>query len=358
MSEKPDKDQKTEDPTDKKLEDARTKGQVASAPETKHAAMFLAALIVVGGLGGYSMQRLALLFVRLWGNADDYMLQPQGAENFAIGLTGAVGMAVLPLFGSLFVFAILGGFLQGRPTLSWTRVAPKWSKLNPIAGFGRMFGTRALVEFAKTLFKLSAVCLVALWVIWPKAGGLDHLIGIEPGQIGSAATAIVFDMLKAIALLVLALSLFDVFWQRYSFHQQMKMSKQEVKDEHKQQEGDPKIKGRIRSIQIQRAKKRMMANVPKASVIITNPTHYAVALQYDHGQMAAPLVVAKGVDAIALKIREIAGQHDVPIVENRPLARALYASAEVDRPIPTEHYAAVAEIISYVLRLARMKRGG
>jgi flagellar biosynthetic protein FlhB len=162
-------------------------------------------------------------------------------------------------------------------------------------------------------------------------------------------------MLRAIALLVGAIALFDFVYQRRSFLKRMRMSLQEVKDEHKESEGDPKIKGKIRQIQMQRARRRMMAAVPGASVVITNPTHYAVALKYDHGAMAAPVVVAKGVDAVALRIREIATEAGVPLVENRPLARALHASAEIDQPIPIEHYAAVAEVISYVMRLSKRR---
>jgi flagellar biosynthetic protein FlhB len=169
----------------------------------------------------------------------------------------------------------------------------------------------------------------------------------------SMVTGLAFQLVKTIGILVIALAAADFAYQRYAFIQRMKMSRQEIKDEHKDADGDPKIKARIRGIQMRRARQRMMAAVPEASVVITNPTHYAIALKYEHGQMMAPVVVAKGVDLVALKIREIAAQAGVPIVESPPLARALFASAEVERPIPIEHYAAVAEIISYVLRLAR-----
>jgi flagellar biosynthetic protein FlhB len=348
-----DNDQKTFDPTEKKLADARAKGDIPSSPEMKHAAMFAAAIVVVGGMGTYTVQQLGVIFVRLWGGADDYLFTPQGAENFAIGLLGAVGMAVAPLLSVLFAFALLGGVLQGRPSFALARLKPQWSKLNPFSGLGRMFGPRALIEFGKTLAKMTGVIVIATNVIWPKIIGLDQLVGADPAAITAAALGVVLAMIKAVAILVAALAIFDFVYQRWSFTNRMKMSLQEIKDEHKAQDGDPLIKGKIRQMQMQRARSRMMAAVPDASVIITNPTHYAVALKYDHGAMAAPVVVAKGVDAIALKIREVATAHGVPIVENVPLARALYASAELERPIPTEHYAAVAEIISYVLRLAR-----
>lgn len=321
-----DNDQKTFDPTEKKLADARAKGDMPSSPEMKHAAMFAAAIVVVGGMGTYTVQQLGVIFVRLWGGADDYLFNAQGAENFAIGFLGAVGMAVAPLLGVLFVFALLGGVLQGRPSFALARLKPQWSKLNPFSGLGRMFGPRALIEFGKTLAKMTGVIVIATNVIWPKIVGLDQLVGADPAAITAATLGVVLAMIKAVAILVAALAIFDFVYQRWSFTNRMKMSLQEIKDEHKEQDGDPLIKSKIRQMQMQRARSRMMSAVPEASVIVTNPTHYAVALKYDHGAMAAPIVVAKGVDAIALKIREVATAHGVPIVENVPLARALYST--------------------------------
>ncbi|WP_448661366.1 flagellar biosynthesis protein FlhB [Sphingomonas sp. CJ20] len=355
MAEDSDED-KTLDPTDKKLEDARKKGDVPMAPEMRHAAMFVAMLVVMGGLGVYTIQHLGGMFVRLWGSADDFHMTPEGSQDFAAGILGAFASALFPVLAAMFGFALLGGVLQGRPMLSVARIKPKFSKLNPFSGLTRIFGKQSLVEFAKTLAKLCVVASIATSVAWPHASGIDRLVGADLQATGAAANGIVHAMLKSIALLVGALALFDFVWQRRSFLKRMRMSLQEVKDEHKEADGDPKIKAKIRQIQMQRARGRMMANVPKASVVITNPTHYAIALQYDHGVSAAPVVVAKGVDGVALKIREIAAQHNIPMVENRPLARALYASAELDRPIPVEHYAAVAEIISFVLRIARNRR--
>ncbi|ARS28991.1 flagellar biosynthesis protein FlhB [Sphingomonas sp. KC8] len=352
MSE-PDKDQKTEEPTQKKLDDARAKGDVASAPEMRHAAMFLGLIIVAGGLGAWSLSRLGAMFVRLWGGADDFPIEPTGAQNLIGGVMAHVAMSLAPIGGVLVGCALLTIFLQGRPTMAWSRVGFKWSKLSPIAGFGRLLGKRALVEFAKTLAKFSAIGIVAFMVAWPKAVALDQLIGAPAGAIGQTAMAIIYKMIKMIALLVFVIALADFIYQRRAFMQKMRMSLQELKDEMKQSDGDPQIKAKIRQIRMQRARRRMMTAVPTASVIITNPTHYAVALKYEHGDMAAPVVVAKGVDEVALKIREIAGAHKVPIVESPPLARALYAAVDIDHPIPTEHYAAVAEIIGYVMRLAR-----
>ncbi|CAN5158214.1 flagellar biosynthesis protein FlhB [soil metagenome] len=348
-------DQKTHDPTDKKLSDAREKGDVPASSEMRHAVMFVAAIVVAGSMGSWTLARIGPLLVQLWGNADDYSLSPDGAQNFATGVLATTANAMAPLLGMLFGFAMLIMFVQGRPTLSWSRLTPKFSKLSPVAGFGRILGKRALVEFVKTLTKFAVVITIATMVVAPGLVGLDQLIDAEPRAIAQAAGALVLHMIQSVAILVGCIAAFDFIYQRHSFLQRMKMSLQEVKDEHKQSEGDPKIKAKVRSIAIQRSRRRMMAAVPDASVIITNPTHYAVALKYDHGNMAAPVVVAKGMDDIALRIREVAAAAGVPIVESPPLARALFASATLDRPIPTEHFKAVAEIIGYVMRLAKRR---
>lgn len=351
-----DKDQKTHDPTEKKLTDARAKGDIATATEMRHAVMFVAAIVVAGGMGSWTLARIGPMLVRLWGSADDYRLEPDGAQAFATGIMSGLASAMAPILGLLFGCAMLILFVQGRPTLSWSRVKPNFSKLSPIAGFGKIFGKRALIEFGKTIAKCGVVIAIATLVIAPRMVGLDQLIDSEPRAIAQTAGALVRRLIEAVALLVGCIAAFDFLYQRYAYHQRMKMSLQEVKDEHKQSEGDPKIKAKMRAIGMQRSRSRMMSAVPTASVIVTNPTHYAVALKYDHGDMAAPIVVAKGMDEIALKIREIAVAAGVPIVESPPLARALYASAAIDRPIPTEHFKAVAEIIGYVMRLAQRRR--
>ncbi|MBR0550946.1 flagellar biosynthesis protein FlhB [Stakelama marina] len=352
-----DDSEKTHDPTDKKLSDAREKGDVASAPEMRHASMFVAAVVVTGGMGAWTISRMLTLFVKLWGDADDFSLRTGGgAQLFASTLMGQVALAIGPLLLLLVFFALLTMFLQGRPTLAWSRLKLKWNKLSPMAGAKRLFGKQAFVEFAKTLAKFALISCVVLIVIWPRARGIETLVGAPVGSVGAMVASLVFMMVKAATLLVAALALFDFVYQRRAFLKKMRMSLQEIRDEHKEAEGDPKIKAKVRSIGMERAKRRMMSKVPEASVVITNPTHYAVALKYDHGQMAAPTVVAKGVDAVAFKIREIATGAGIPVIESPPLARALYASADLDKPIPTEHYSAVAEIIGYVMRLARQKR--
>lgn len=348
-------DDKTHAPTGKKLDDARAKGDVPMAPEMRHAIMFVAATIVAAGLGHTALARATPLLVRLWAGADDFQLDPDTAQGFATGVARTFALALSPLMALLLVFALATGCAQGLPTISWSRAGLKWSKLSPIAGFGRLFGPRSMIEFAKTLMKLIAVIAIAAVVVAPQAKGLVELMDRGPGAIGTTASAVVTMMIKAVLVLVGGIAVFDLVYQRFAFFKRMRMSLQEVKDENKQSDGDPAIKARIRSIGIQRARRRMMAAVPGASVVITNPTHYAVALQYSHGDMAAPVVVAKGADAIALKIREVAKSANVPVVESPVLARAIFAGVEIGRPIPAEHYAAVAEIIGYIMRLARRR---
>lgn len=350
-----DKDQKTHAPTAKKLEDARRRGEVATAGEVRHAIMLTGMYVVLGSLGLGAAQALMTLCTRLWGGADDIRITPQTGQQFAITLFGDLLAAIGPVLALLFGAALLIGFLQGKPTLAWARLKPRFSKLNPVAGLGRIFGAHGAVEFAKTVAKCVFVGGVALFVAWPYATGVEQLVGMEPIEIARTGAALVLVMLKPVLLLVGALAAFDFVYQHRAFIKKMRMTLQEIKDEHKDTDGDPKVKARQRQVGRQRARQRMMAAVPTASVIVTNPTHYAVALKYEHGAMRAPIVVAKGVDTLALKIREVATEAKVPIIEKRPLARALYASAEIDHPIPVEHYAAVAEIISYVMSLARQR---
>lgn len=347
-----DNDQKTQDPTPKKLEDARKRGDVPGAPEMRHAAMFAGALIIVLMLAGHTAEELASLTELLWSRAGDAPLTAQNAQATARGAWARLLIAIGPMLLVTIAMAVLGLFLQGMPSISTSRLKLKWDRLSPMAGAKRLFGKQALVEFAKTLAKFAFVAAILSFVAWPGLTGLDHLIGADAAAISRYAAGMVATMVRTVAMLVGALALADFVYQRRAWFARMRMTLEEVKDEYKQNEGDPKIKARIRQIGLQRARRRMMAAVPGASVVVTNPTHYAVALKYDHGAMRAPVVVAKGTDRVALKIREVAEKNAVPVVESPPLARALYATVEIDQPIKVEQYAAVAEIISYVMKMA------
>lgn len=350
-----DNDQKTEQPTDKKLDDARRRGDVPTAPEMRHAVMFLAAMLAVGALGLHMVRALLAMSGALWEQAGDIRLNAQHGPHMASAISAAMAGAIAPILLTTIGCAVLALFAQGVPSLSWSRLALKWDRLSPLAGAKRLLGKQAWVEFAKTLAKFALVAGVLGLVSWPGMASLDRMVGADAGAVGAGAVAMVRKMVVVAAMMVGALAIGDLVYQRRAWFAKMRMSLQEIRDEHKESEGNPQIKQRIRAIAMQRARGRMMAAVPQASVIITNPTHYAVALSYDHGAMVAPVVVAKGTDKVALRIRQIARDAGVPIVESPPLARALYASVDINHPIKVEQYAAVAEIISYVMKLTRRK---
>ncbi|MCH8685122.1 flagellar biosynthesis protein FlhB [Pedomonas mirosovicensis] len=346
-----DDDQKTEEPTQRKLDEARKKGQIARSAEMRHVAMLGGALVVVSFMAGGIGHGLAPMFVNLLGQADKYQLDGRGTQSLASSVALNTGAALFAPLAVLFLAAIVGGVMQGRPTLSWERIKPQWSKLSPLSGIKRLLGAQAVVEFLKTLAKSALVGVVGVAVVWPYGRRLElSLFGSAPDVLALTG-GLVIKLLLAVVILVAVLSLGDFVYQRFSFMKKMRMSRQELKDEFKQSEGDPHVKARIRQIRLERSRKRMMANVPTADVVITNPTHFAVALKYDQAAMAAPKVVAKGVDSLALRIRAVATENKVPIVENPPLARALYASVEVEEEIKPDHYKAVAEVISYVMKL-------
>ena len=347
-----DDSEKTLEATDHKLAEARKKGDVPMAPEMRHVLMVGGAFLSVSMFGSAAAAGLAGLSARLWEAAarplDSGLAWRIGADALAQAM-----LAIGPMLAAMLASALLLFFAQGRPSLSWTRVTPQWSRISPVAGLKRLLGLQALGTFAKTLAKLAALSVVMVLVLKPHLPAMDQLVGASPLRTGLIAGALSIALLKASTIFTAVIAGYDFWSQRRSFAKRMRMSLQEFKDEIKQSDGDPKVKARIRAIGMQRSRRRMMAAVPTASVVITNPTHFAVALRYEHGQMSAPLVVAKGTDEVALRIRAVATDAGVPIVESPPLARALHAAVEIDHPIHPEHYAAVAEVISYVMRLAR-----
>ena len=244
-----------------------------------------------------------------------------------------------------------GQLLQHRPVFSAEKLKPDFSKLSLLKGFKRMFGFDGWMNLLKGLIKITIVGAVVWTVLWPERGRLESVMTLAPDQVAADMMRLVMRVMMAALAVLAVIAGGDYFLQRFQFLKRNRMSKQEIKEEFRQTEGDPAIKAKVRQIRAERAKRRMMAEVPKATVIITNPTHFAVALKYESGKMAAPICVAKGVDALALKIREVAEEHEVPIVENPPLARALYAAVDIDETVPAEHYKAVAQVIGYVMRL-------
>jgi flagellar biosynthesis protein FlhB len=347
-----DDSEKTHDPTQKKLDDAHERGDVAKSQEVNTWFLLAGATLVLstfnGSVGGGLQTPLKNLLQNSW------MIRTDGpgllmlAKSLCMSILSTMGMPIL----FLVIAALAGNLVQHRLVFSTEGLVPKFSKLSPMEGAKRVFGKQALANFLKGLFKLVLLGAVMCAVLWPERFRLDALIHIDPSAILGITTSLTLQLMGSVVAMLAFVAIADFFFQYRTWYEKLKMSLQEVKEEYKQSEGDPHIKGKIKQLRQQNMKKRMMAAVPKASVIITNPTHYAVALSYERG-MTAPICVAKGVDNIALKIREVAGKHDIPIVENVPLARALYATVEIDEEIPGEHYHAVAEVIGYVMGLKR-----
>ena len=248
--------------------------------------------------------------------------------------------------------ALLGNAIQHRILFSVDPIMPQLSRISPGAGLRRLFSKQALANFAKGLAKLTLFGAVIGALLWPQRQRIIGLVAVDPAIILPFTRALAMKMLGTVVAILAIVAAADYLFQYRQWYERQKMSVREMKEEFRQSEGDPAIKGKIRQLRAARARKRMMAAVPKASVVITNPTHFAVALQYERG-MNAPLCVAKGADLIARKIREVAEAHGIPVVENPPLARALHGTVEIDQEIPQEHYRAVAEIIGYVMRLRR-----
>ena len=343
--------EKTEDPTQKRLDDALERGDVAKSQEVNTWFIIAGATLVLISFSG-SMTSLQAPLRGLLANAhsikiDGYSLL-QLAQHLEYALIAAFGVPLLLLC----LAAIAGNIVQHRLVFSAEQLKPKMNKISPAAGAKRLFGKQAWVNLLKGLFKVVALGVVMTMVFWPERFRLDAMVRMDLMSIVALTKTMSVQLLGTVVALLALVAIADYVFQYRSWFERQKMSLQEIKEEFKQSEGDPHIKGRLKQMRIERSRKRMMAAVPTASVIITNPTHFAVALKYDKG-MGAPVCVAKGVDAIALKIREKAKEHDVPIVENPPLARALHATVKIDDEIPVEHYQAVAEVIGYVMRLKR-----
>lgn len=352
MAEDSDATDKTEDPTQKKLDDALLKGDVVKSQEVNNWFIVAGGTLVLMTFAGSMSEGLTATLRGLIANS--YRINIDGPalpglfQKIGIELIAALAMPFLVLT----IAALVGNLVQHR--LVWTTegLSPKFSKVSPLAGFKRLFSKQSLANFAKGIAKLLLLGTVMVVLMWPEQDRMEGLIRTDVMALLPFTQVLALKLMGAVVALLGVVAAADYFFQYRSWFGKQKMSLHELKEEFKQTEGDPTIKGKLRNLRQQRSRKRMMAAVPKASVIITNPTHYAIALQYERG-MEAPICVAKGMDAIALKIREVGGQHGIPIVENPPLARALHATVEIDEPIPAEHYKAVAEVISYVMKLRR-----
>ncbi|NGP17939.1 flagellar biosynthesis protein FlhB [Devosia aurantiaca] len=355
--EAPEQESKTEDPSQKKLEDAHKKGDVAKSQEVTAWFMLLGSAIVFAAMSPWGGEELGASLRLILLNADQFDVEGAGFGSFFNGLAfTVVGLVLAPLV-VLMICGVLANLVQHRPVWSFEPVTPKFSKVSPLAGFKRLFSMEALVNFGKGLAKIGVVGTVVFMVCWPERDRLDTMMTADPVAILMDFQELGVKIFIAVLIVVTAIAAADFFYVRQKWWKRQMMTVQETKEEYKQQEGDPHVKGKLRQMRQERSRKRMMAAVPDATVVITNPTHFAVALKYDK-DMAAPKCVAKGADAVALRIRALATENDVPIVENPPLARALFAAMDIDDTIPNEHFKAVAEVIGFVMRLKQGKAGG
>jgi flagellar biosynthetic protein FlhB len=345
-----DKESKTQDPTPKRLDDALEKGDVVKSQEVNTWFVIAASTLLLSSFSGSISKGIEVPMRNLLMNMHQVRVDGPGLlsllTQIELMLIGVLGVPLLLLL----IAGVGSNLIQHRLVFSTEQLTPKFSKISPVAGFARVFGKQAAANFLKGLFKVIALSVVMALILWPERHRLDAMVRFDPMAILNVTKTISLQLMGTVAAMLAVVAALDYLFQYRQWFERQKMSLEEIKEEYKQSEGDPHIKGRIRQLRHARMKKRMMAAVPGASVIITNPTHYAVALRYERG-MSAPICVAKGVDVLALKIREIATANNVPIVENVPLARALHASVEIDDEIPVEHYHAVAEVIGYVMRL-------
>lgn len=346
-----DDSEKTEEPSHKKLEDARDKGQVPSSKEVNHWIIFLAATVFLLGLAPPLAQDISRSMLTFLERPHEFSVTMQTAPIIIGDALGALGIAIAPT-AALFLVAALGaGLLQNGFLFSTESITPKLEKISLIAGVKRMFSLKSLAEFGKGILKLIIVGAIAASVIMPEMLAIETISGMHAAALIERLADVAARLVMAVLAIMTLIASVDYLYQKWEHIKKLRMSRQDMKEEYKQTEGDPIIKQRLRQIRADRSRKRMIAEVPKADVVITNPTHFAVALKYDQTGMNAPIVLAKGVDKAAFRIREVAEEHGIPIVENPPLARGLYASVGIDEEIDEEHYRAVAEVINYVWKL-------
>ena len=356
MADDTDPDSKTEDATPRKLEEARRKGDVAKSADVGQALSLMGAVSVIVFGGGYFSTQMAEDLLPFIASPHAMVGGLQAGAGVEIGAQAL--WAIAPFLGAVMLATIIGGaggnLAQSGLLFTSDKLKPQWERVSPMAGFKRIFGPDGLVQFIKTFLKLIAVGAICWFVLKPHVREFENLAAMSPATILPFARDLAIALMSSAIIFLGFTAGADYLWQRYRFAERMKMTKEELKEDYKQSEGDPHVKAKLKQIRAQRSRQRMMQAVPTATVIVTNPTHYSVALRYEKGD-AAPVCVAKGVDALAMRIREVAREHSVPIVENVPLARALYAAVDVDETIPREHFEAAAKVIGFVMQ-SRKKR--
>lgn len=351
MAEGDDSD-KSEDPTQKRLDEALQRGDVVKSQEVNTWFVIAGGTLVLMTFASSMSESLMTTMRGLIANAHGIRVDGPALPGLfqKIGLEMLAAVAVP--FLVLTIAAAAGNVVQHRLVWSYDGITPKWSKVSPMAGLKRLFSKQSLMNLLKGIVKIIALGSVLTAMMWPEWGRLESLERTDPAAILPLTLTLALKMMGAVVAMLAVVAGADFLFQYRDWWSRQRMSLQEIKEEFRNSEGDPHVKGKIKQLRASKQRRRMMQKVPKAAVIITNPTHYAIALEYERG-MDAPICVAKGMDAVALKIREVGTQHGVPIVENPPLARALHATVEIDDPIPPEHYKAVAEVIGYVMKMRR-----
>jgi flagellar biosynthesis protein FlhB len=344
--------EKTEQATPKRREDSRKKGQVARSREIPSAFLLLGALGVFFWSGSWMCGQLVDIMRSIFQNLDTVAIGEAGtAPGLMLEIFKLVTVILAPLLLTMVLIGLGTNVLQVGFMASAESLTPQFSRLDPLKGIKKIFALRSIVEVIKSLLKIALVGTIGYLVLRRELETVPQLIHMAVGDIGGFIATVAFKICFCVCLALILLAALDYGYQRWQHEKDMRMTKQEVKEENKQREGDPQIKSKIRAIQMEMSRQRMMADVPDATVVVTNPTHLAIALTFETDNMAAPKVVAKGAGFVAARIREIARQHNVPLVENKPLARTLYKTTDIGHFIPIDLYHAVAEILAYVYRL-------
>ena len=351
MADDRDDSQATEQPTQKKLDQAREAGDIVKSAEVSAFVLLAGGTLAIGMFGNSTTLGIAKLLTIFIEQPELISVDGAGLTAMLRGTLVHLALALAPIAGVMMLAALAGHVLQSRPGFNPGKLMPDFAKISPVAGFKRLFGLEGWTNLLKGLAKIGIVGM-AIWTqLWPARGMLEAILTQTAGVVVADMSHLLFKVLMAALGALFVIAALDYILQYSRFMKRNRMTKQEVKEEYRQNEGDPAIKAKVRQIRQERSRKRMMAAVPTATVVIMNPTHYAVALKYESGKTEAPICVAKGIDALALRIRAVAEENDVAVVENPPLARALHASVEIDQAVPPEHYKAVAQVIGYVMRL-------
>ena len=349
MTDTSDQESKTEEPTEKKIRDALDQGKIPVSREASVFASMAALMVIQSFLIGQGVQELTPTLKSFLDDPGGFRLSNAADAQNLLSVVGLQAMQfMLPLVLTLIAFGLAASLLQNSPRMVLERIQPSFSRISPVQGWSRLFGAQGLVEFAKSIFKLVSVSLVVGFVLRSSEARAFEAMYTDPAALPEMILTIAMRIVSAICIATIVLVAIDLAWARFHWRRELRMTRQELKDEHKQAEGDPLIKARLRSLARDRSRRRMIADVSKASLVIANPTHYAVALRYDRDENPAPLVLAKGMDAIALKIRAVAEENGISVIENKALARALYEAVQVDQVIPPEFFRPVAEIIYFL----------